>query len=225
MPSLPNPTPSTQARAQAQLESMGIPGEFLQAAADEAWRAASRCTDNDVQSMRGFLIWGVTIRFLRDRLCPLGWTIGRDKNFETVVSPDGRVAITAAAGDSHTGDPARMPATRTERGPQTKLVIAANNQLTLEDELRHVRGDDAPAEAETWFLLSYHDPIGEEIRIELSRGITFTASGGGKHGIVSHFEPRILLDPLDVSDGAIEESEQDRAADEQIDVPVSRRAG
>ena len=222
MPPLPKPSPITQVRAQAQLEAMGIPREFLQAAADEAWRAVSRCTENDVKSMRGFLAWGVTIRFLRDRLCPLGWSIGRDQNFETVISPDGTVAITAAAGNSNTGDPTRMPSTRTERGPQTKLVVAANHQLSLYDELRRKVGG---AETETWFLLSYHDPIGEEIRLELSRGITFTPASNGNHGIVSQFEPRVLLEAIDVSDGAIEDSATYQPADEQIYVPVSRRAG
>lgn len=217
---LPKSSPRTPAHAEAQLEAMGIPGEFLQAAADEAWRAASRCTENDVKSMRGFLVWGVTIRFLRDRLGPLGWTVGRDQNFETVISPDGTVAITAAAGNSNTGDPSRMPATRTERGPRTKLVVAANHQLTLYDELRRKA---VATETETWFLLSYHDPVSEEIRLELSRGVTFTPAGNGSHGVVSEFEPRILLAPIDVADGAIEDETDTN--DEQIDVPVSRRAG
>jgi hypothetical protein len=219
---LPRPSPRDQAQAKARLEAMGIPTDLPREAVDQAWRASSRCTEHDVLSMEGFLSWGVPIRFLRDKLCPLGWSMDR-KNLETVISPNGLVAIASARGNSHTGDPDRMPSTLTEKGPQTQLVVL-NNQLSF-DELhaRRLRESEQPA-IETWFLLHYYDAKDKEVRIELSRGMKFASYGSRRdHGVVSHFDPRILLDPIDVASGINEEQGQETAADDQIDISVTRR--
>jgi hypothetical protein len=219
---LPRPSSRDQAQAKAQLQAMGIPPDLPREAVDQAWRAASRCTEHDVVSMEGFLSWGVPIRFLRDKLCPLGWTVGRE-NLETVINPDESFALASARGNSHTGDPDRMPSTLTEKGPQTQLVVAVNSQLSF-DDLRPGRPREAeqPAIA-TWFLLQYYDAKDEEIRIELSRGVKFRSSSSRRdHGVVSHFEPRIWLDPINVASGA-DAQDRETAADEPIEVPVTRR--
>jgi len=222
MPMLPRPTPRDQAQAKAQLEVMGIPPEILREAVDQAWRTTARCTEHDVLSMEGFLAWGVPIRFLRDKLCPLGWSVDRT-NLETVLSPNGLIALASARGNSHTGDPDRMPSTMTEKGPHTQTVIV-NNQLSFDDlHVARVGEQELPG-VETWFLLQYHDVKDDEIRMELSRGMRFTSSSKRRdHGVISHFEPRIYLDPINVANGADEEQAQEAAADEQIDIPVNRR--
>jgi hypothetical protein len=219
---LPRPAPRDPAQAKAQLQAMGIPPEILREAVDQAWRATARCTEHDVLSMEGFLAWGVPIRFLRDKLCPLGWSVDRT-NLETVVSPNGLIALASARGNSHTGDPDRMPSTMTEKGPHTQTVIV-NNQLSF-DDLHTARGRDREQPAvETWFLLQYHDVKDEEIRMELSRGMRFTSSTSRRdHGVISHFEPRIYLDSINVANGAADAQGHEATADEQIDIPVNRR--
>ncbi len=116
-----------------------------------------------------------------------------------------------------------MPATLTEKGPQTQLVVA-DNQLSFDDlDSGRQRGPEQPT-IETWFLLQYYDANDKELRIELSRGMKFKSSvGRSDHGVVSHFEPRILLDPIDVANGVPDAQDQETAADEQIDIPVNRR--
>lgn len=220
---LPRPSSHDQAQTKALLQAMGIPPDIPREAVDQAWRAWSRCTENDVLSMAGFLAWGVPMRFMRDKLRPLSWSVGREKNFETVVSPDHSFQVASAPGNSHTGDPYRMPSTRTEKGPQTQLVVAINNQLSFDDpQVGRPRETEQPA-VQTWFLLHYYDAKDQEIRMELSRGMTFTSSPAkrGGHGVISHFEPRIILNSISVVNGTVEE--QDHAPEEQIDIVVNRR--
>jgi len=220
---LPSPSPHDQAQAKAQLQAMGVSPEILREAVDQAWRTTARCTEHDVLSMEGFLAWGVPIRFLRDKLCPLGWAVER-KTLETVVSPNGLVALASARGNSHTGDPDRMPSTLTEKGPQTHTVIVNNNQLSFDDLSNARAREDGLPSVETWFLLQYYDAKEQEIRIELSRGMKFTSSMSRRdHGVISHFEPRILLDPINVANGVTDEQNEEAAADEPIDIPVNRR--
>ena len=197
---------------------MGIAPSIPRDAVDYAWRARASCTSNDVASMSGYLAWGLPIRFLRDKLCPLGWLIGREGNFEAVISPDGSKVITAAAGNSHTGDPFRMPATRTDKGPETKVHVEATRQLSLLDEEA-----SKPPRVETWFLLQYHDLRRAEIRSELSRGTAFQPiNEEGDRGRVSQFSPRIYLEPIDLKH-RLPLAHKQEISDEQIDIPVKRR--
>jgi hypothetical protein len=200
---------------------MGIPVDVPREAVEYAWREASRCTANDVSAMHGFMSWGLPMRPLRDRLCPLGWIVDR-KDLETVVSPDRSFQIASARGNSHTGDPSRMPSTLTERGKKTRLVVKETYQCSIYDSMP---GDPRPADQPriaTWFLLHHFDPIEEVIRMEISRGMEFrTVRGESDQGVISHFEPRILLDPIDVSKGT--DSQGQEAAPEDIDIPVTRR--
>lgn len=212
--------PLDPAQSKAELEALGIPAALPREAADYGRRIWARCTRHDVQAMRGFLAWGLPMRFLRDTLVPLGWTVDRPGNLETVVSPDASIVLATAAGDQYTGDPDNMPSTRTEKGPRTEHAIQ-RNQLTIPN---FPKQEAAPAAvAQTWFLLSFYDKQRREIRIELSRGVGFTATPDRPHhGVVSKFEPRLYVEPIKLDAETAIEVDLD-SVEEPIEIDVTRR--
>ncbi len=217
-----SPAVIEQAQAQVALQKMGIPLDVPREAIEYAWQFAARCTGNDVAAMQGFTSWGLPMRPLRDRLCPLGWSVSR-KDLETVVSPDKSFQIASARGNSHTGDPERMPATLTEKGKRTRLAVKDNHQLSIYDSTPGTPSAAEQPRIATWFLLHYFDPVEELVRMEISQGMEFeTVRDESDQGLISHFEPRILLEPLDVANGA-NSQKQEAASEDQIDIPVTRR--
>jgi len=75
----------------------------------------------------------------------------------------------------------------------------------------------------TWWLLHYVDePLGE-IRLELSRATNFTPlRQGSSRGYIDEFEPRLILEPIDISISSDEEEDDDDGYGDDLDVPVER---
>jgi hypothetical protein len=222
------PEPPDYAQSQARLEALGIPPTLPREAVDYARKEAAKCTGNDVLAMRGFLEYGLPMRFLRDSLKPQGWKIGRRQNLEMVVSPDYSLAIISSAGNPDTGNPSAMPCTRTEKGPRTEDRIK-ETQLAMElpGLIEPQASQPTPGAMQSWFLLYFRDEEKREIRVELSRGVGFTVlKHGTGHGIVSKFEPRIFLHPITLDAEADTTTKTEFVHEEQgYEIEVTRRTG
>lgn len=225
---LPHEIPGESARVKAQLEIL-LGSEHVGAprnAVKLGYEPVRKCTENDVKAMAGFLAWGKTLRHLRDELKSAGWTADRSGNFETVRSPDGKVAITSVRGDEKTGTN-EMPSTATDKGPRTKKAVSVNRaQLSFDPQIIGSTSNVALLHKDvvTWFLLHFYDEAAQEIRLELAIPVEFVvASGSGEDErvIATHFESRLPLESILLEDAEVD-GEAEEEADE-VDVPVSRR--
>lgn len=206
-----------------QLAALGlIPDNFNTAIAfGEKHRAL--CTLNDPRIFHGTTAWARTLRGLRQELHNENWKKDHTGNFETVVSPDETLAISVATGDRETGkyNPPHEPRLKHPKGIMYKAAIDTNAWL-FKDLAADAKAKTDKLEAAqkriTWILLIRRE--GDTVFSELSLARQF--SDGGQ---VEHWEHRIILEPLDVEplDAVIDDSGDDDAAAETIDVPVSRR--
>lgn len=228
---LPHESPGERARVKAQLEI--LLGTDLTDAPREAvskgYEPVRNCTENDVAGMSGYLAWGLPLRHLRDALCQAGWQVDRTGNFETVRSPDEKTAITSARGDEKTGTE-DMPSTATDKGPRTKKAVTVNRaQLSFDTKIIGEASKVTPLRKDvvTWFLLHHYDEDAQEIRLELAVPVEFvvtaTTDSGDQRVIATHFESRLPLEPILLETPEIADDEGQGEAEEEIDVPVSRR--
>lgn len=227
---LPHESPGEHARVKAQLEILLGP-ELIDAPRESVragYELVRKCTENDVAGMSGYLAWGLPLRHLRDALCQAGWQVDRTGNFETVRSPDGKIAITSARGDEKTGTE-DMPSTATDKGPRTRKAVTVNRaQLSFDAKIIGEASKVALLHKDlvTWFLLHHYDEDAQEIRLELAVPVEFvvtaTTNSGDQRVIATHFESRLPLESILLETPEIGDEGQDEA-EEEIDVPVSRR--
>jgi hypothetical protein len=173
------------------LTKLGLTRAPLLDAVKAGWLARETCTANDPPFFAGIFHWARTVRVLRERLIPLGWTRSDEGNFCTVVEPAEQFAIAVASGCEKTGQAtAEIPTTKRRRGPSTFDAVQTNAQLYLfSDFAPEVKME---ATCATWVLLFYHDQ--KEIRAELS-----LPNSIGVDGHIDGWRERIILDaqPLD----------------------------
>lgn len=196
------------------LKDMGLSIEILQDAVAMGESARASCTENDPAIVPGLLAWARTVRGLRELLKPEGWCGSRAGGLETVVSPDGKLAIAVATGDESTGFCGSTPKTKYPRGPSTEAAIE-QNQLPFFEEPEKRVAELTPSDRVTWLLLISSSPDTNDIRCELS-----LPNSIGDNGKVEQWSERILLptvrrDPEPTLLPAHDESE--------IVVEVSRR--
>jgi hypothetical protein len=179
------------------LASLGLSQDVLRGALLQAWRFASECTKHDPPNLGGILVWGKAIRYLRDELVPHGWKAENRRNYATVVSRDGRVALAVSAADSMTGlEGPVQPCTRCAKGEATREALNVN-QLTMTfadfaDYMPEPRKEATDhTRRQTWVLLHYVDEQKAEIRLELSLPVDMN----DQHH-VTRWDERILLEPI-----------------------------
>lgn len=184
--------------------------------------ARNTCTANDPPSFPGQFAHSRTVRGLREILLPLGWKRNNDKNFSTVVSPDGSFRIAVATGDKNVGEPSVNPKTKNPKGPLMEEAVGTNDlQGELFPELIPLATlrDDATVEAPigddclTWILLFFRAE--KEIRAELSLPVNI-----GEDMRVDAWGTRILLGSTATDPGA---NLPDADSGPDVDVPVVRR--
>jgi hypothetical protein len=171
------------------LAQLGLEAEPLRLAVANGLYHRDTCTENDPAPLGGLLHWGKTLRSLRDALAARQWRRDRERGYETVVHPDGRVAIAVASGDERTGiaNGHRHPRTKHPHGDTTAIAIRRNREPSLFPEL-----DQPPAEAsprETWVLL--YATLEDEVRCELSKPDALDVQG-----YVVAWSERIILPPI-----------------------------
>lgn len=224
MASQPHREPQPEPEVAAALRAMLLESDNLRAAAKDAFAEALECTSNDVAGLAGFLKWARPLRRLGDVYASKGFKRERPKNFEMLVSPGRRFALTLAPGDRNTGT-TEMPSTRIERGPLTGQAVVGNrHQLGFEEIGTAAAKEFDPTQLVLWLLLVHHDEQAEEIRVELSLPVEFTRTPNSERGFVTAFEPRLVLPVIPLKDDpAVDRGDDQGEDDGQIDVPVSRR--
>jgi hypothetical protein len=204
------------------LAELGLTADILRDSLEEGWRVAADCTKHDPPNLPGIIVWGKTIRHLRDRLVPAGWRSNNTMNYATVISPDRKTALGVAAGDECTGRDGLTPCTRSPKGPATRRALD-RNQLTFSDFADHfpkpARRLVTGLQRQTWLLLHYVDEDEGEIRLELS-----LPSEMDDQGRIVAWRERIVLEPIPRLPEALPGG---GTGDErpEVEVNIERRAG
>lgn len=225
---LPHESPGERARVKAQLEILLGPDhvDVPREAVRVGYELVLKCTENDVSGMAGYLAWGMPLRHLRDPLVQAGWKVDRTGNFETVRSPDGKIAITSVRGDEKTGTEG-MPSTATDKGPRTKKAVVVNRaQLSFDPKVIGEASKVAVLhkDAVTWFLLHHYDEEAREIRLELAVPVEFVVTNSEDQRVIAtHFESRLPLESILLETAEVGDDQKQDEAEEEIDVPVNRR--
>ena len=204
---------------------LGLTPEILNEAIDFGEKYRALCTPNDPRIFQGTTAWARTHRGLREILIPLNWKKDDTGGFETVVNPDGSLAISVTTGGKGTGRyiPGTSPKLKHPHGVLYKEAVDRNRsaQLILFADMAaeaKAKADklEASLKRSTWILLIRRE--GDVVFSELSLPLEF--SGGGQ---VEDWKYRIILEPFDAE--PIADIGDDSGEDEGdvIDIPVNRR--
>jgi hypothetical protein len=179
-------------------EVFGLNAEDIRDVIMQGVFARSVCTKHHPRTYPGLAQWADTVRALRDKTTPLGWSTSDDNNFPLCIHPSGGVVIAVQTGDVETGISASTPSNRAAKGTNTEQAIWANQkQLTLFDTFPDEDAEDE--ENRIMWVLLYHLTL-HEVRYELSLPLNII---GGK--IRSWQErlvfPAITLDQVDIGIG------------------------
>ena len=202
----------------SRLYELGVGENILRDAVKSGSQHVFDCTANDPPWLAGMLGSGKIIRALRDLLLPQGWKRSNERNYAITIDPTGTYAIAVAAGDDHTGEADKDPSTRSEKGSATKDAVA-ENQLTFslidKDFPRAAEPGSNPKQ--TWILLYFIDEDADEIRCEISLPARLSDDGH-----VNSWRERVILRAIEFAEPPPQKT--DHMADDEIDVPVERRA-
>ncbi|ULA59814.1 MAG: hypothetical protein LZF60_160144 [Nitrospira sp.] len=202
----------------ARLLTLNLEEAHLLDAVHQGYVAFISCTENHPPVTRGVWSWGETVRALRDRLLPQGWTRSDNKNYSTVIHPSGRLAIAVATGDEGTGCPEVQPSTKSPKGSSTLDAVSINQQLNLfmaeasSPTLQQI--EEQLDEKATWILLVHRSAA--EVRCELS-----LPSSMGPGGFINGWQERILLRSIPLDDVVVE---VEPSTGPEIHIDVLRRA-
>lgn len=213
----------SKAERETRLTQLGVSEGDLRSAASFGDSEAYRCNEFDPRTARGWIRWAKTVRALRQSLVKKGWERRESRGLPTVVSPDGKHAISVSSADENTGlefnstnGSEVSPATNRPKGQATKLVVD-RNQLSFADfdETFPPKPKERREPDQTWYLLFHEDRESGELRLELSLPVNMDADGR-----VSEWSERIILDSLGTLADPVAVAEDEAP----IDVPVQRRS-
>lgn len=208
-----------------QLASLGIPLGVLEDAARVGEFARDNCSTYHPLSFRGTASWADTIRALAESLVGLGWTRQDPSGLPLLVSPDGSNAISVQLGDELTAHRHALPRTKYPKGDATREAVRANSSLPLpgmEYLMPKEKFKVLSRQYSVWFFLRHRIEGSDRVKLELSKPRDLTDGG-----IADDWSLRIILGNVPLSP----EPPISRraplhggdAAEEQIDVPVTRK--
>ena len=183
-----------EADVAARLSAIGLQPDWLRDSVQQGLADGAQCTANDPVILRSLLDWGKTVGYVRDHLLVHGWQRSRRFGYETVVSPDGSLAIAVAAGDAGTGMKDMPVRTRSPKGPATDVAILVNTGATtieMSELFASFPAADPLPTNKTWILLFYADDEENEIRVELS-----LPTGLADDRQVAVWGQRLILPPI-----------------------------
>jgi hypothetical protein len=199
----------------AALARLGLAAPSLMRSVRAGYLSRISRTANDAPIAAGFYHWNETLRTLRDELVVLGWQRVDEQMFSTIVSPDGKIAISVSSGDEATGNPRGFPRTKRDKGPRTADAIYVNvGQLDLFEKAPELTPEEE-IDCLTYVLLFHADAT--ELRAELSLPVSMDEKDH-----IDSWRERIILrsQPLDPEGAAM--PEPDFGPD--IDIDIQRRA-
>lgn len=193
-----------QFKREAMLTEIGLPESVYLTALDKGDAAARNCGPDHPPIAAGFYRFSEIIVGLAVGSRPFGWTRRDYKNFSTIVSPEGSIAVAVASGDEGTGDLAEEVSTRSRKGVATEEAVDLNFKLPYDEryvaENARIVSPEPPKKTPsvTYFLL--HDRRDGIRYAELSRPMTI------EDGRIKTWEPRIplrpqALDPIVIDSG------------------------
>jgi hypothetical protein len=199
-------------------EVFGFEAKEIQDVIMQGLYARKACTPNHPRTYAGLAQWAETVRALRDKTSPSGWSSSDDSNFPLCIHPSGKIVIAVQTGDQDTGISANNPSNRATKGTNTEQAIWANQkQLLLFDSLPQVSSVDSNENRIMWVLLYHVTP--SEIRFELSLPSKIV---GGK--IRSWQErlvfPAIVLDQIDIEIGDDDDGNDNR---QEFEINIERK--
>lgn len=200
----------------SRLHELGLREEWILEAVRIGLAARKGVTAFHPPIYGGVSQWAETHRGLREQSVPVGWEANDRGNFSTVISPDGRVAVTVATGTDRTGmSGLPEPMTKYPRGPMTHAAIERNVQLTIPGFDAGTDDDVSHVVPETWYLLIHtrHD----EVRFELS-----CPRRVDDQGRIDSWSERIIIPPLNTATvfGDFRDDDDPGSIGGPIDVPV-----
>jgi len=199
------------------LTALGVTEEILREAVEAGERARLTCTANHPRTTPGLLGWAESVKTLRDRLIPQGWTKREDGGLPTVVHPKGTVSLAVTTGDEGTGLEVGELKSKYTKGAATAAVVEMNfTQLGFDEGLLGPRLlNKVSSTMLTWYLVVRR--LSHEIRFELS-----LPSGLGENGQVVDWKERIIFAPITLDDDAVKIDHTVEEADDII-VEVTRK--
>jgi hypothetical protein len=212
---------SHDAQRRSRLAALGLSEELLLDSLRYAYLERDRCSGNDVAAAAGYAVWGKPLRYLRDKLLPLGWMRDGVPRLESVVSPDRRFRITSAAGDCFTGDSDHMPATDGLKGRRALEAIGDNGQGAL--DLAGESVEPIPPMF-TYYFIHRLDSVKERINSELSVPTNMTIGRTAKKGRIDAFKDRLILSAIEFENDIFLDADIEEEFSEDLDIQVPRRS-
>jgi hypothetical protein len=212
----------------ARLFELGLEERTVEEAVIRGLTERRTCTPFHPPSYPGTTQWAETHAAIRHLLAPAGWTPNDSRNYSRVISPNERIAITVATGDSNTGQVAVLePATKYPKGPATRDAVETNQQLSIfpADNVVVLHAGTAPdpldvPALQTWIILLHTDD--HRLRYELS----LPAEQDSEGRVVAWEEritfPEIEIDQLPEHGVDDNEDENEDGGADDIDVPIER---
>lgn len=211
-----DPAEFIEHEASTRLDELGLLAQDLSDAVEWGGNHLAYSTANEPPSGPGQIVWIKTVRGLREKLIPHGWTPNNSDNYATVVSPQGNVAIAVAAGDEKTGKLGRPnPTTKNRKGRNTRQVVG-ENQLSFKEISAGLPPAQEIKGKQTWILLIAVDEERDEIVAELS-----LPEHVGKNGFISEWRERIILRSTPF--GAPNEAGEDDDGTPPIEIDIQPR--
>ena len=148
-------------------ELFGFGYEAVQDVVMQGLLARTTCTTHHPKTVPGFYQWAETVRALRDKTVPLGWSPSDENNFPLCIHPSEKLVIAVQTGDADTGVATGMPSNRAPKGTNTEQAVWANQkQLSLFDSIPELPSISEGSGKIMWVLLYHVAP--NELRFELS---------------------------------------------------------
>lgn len=205
------------------LTELGLDGEDLREAVRAGLLESLACTEYDPVSARGYELWRMTSRRLRE-VTIVGpdpdWRAVDERNQPLVVNPGLKVAVTVSSGNDLTGncDVERPPSTRNPKGQATADLIRANEQLVLFPKTPSLVPTPKKSERATWVLLVWAS--GSSARCELSLPMMLD------HGYIVDWRERLMLEPITLDEIPFKQfGDTGERGVGPFDVPITRKRG
>lgn len=203
---------------QSSLGAMGLDEELLRDAVRAGMVERAQCSPLDPVSLPGTVLWGRTIRTIRERLIAKSdeWRPVNDRNLPLAVNAVTKLAITVSSGNQNVGNGDREtpPTNRNPKGAVCYDVVETGQRLLFPHSPKFVK-TPKPHERITRILLVYMVDD-ETARCELSLPDTIV------NGWITAWRERIMLAPVILDEGP-ESLREDVETPQEIEVPVTRK--
>lgn len=209
------PVRNEEIEVQSRLQQVfGLGREAIQDVIMQGLLARTNCTGHHPRTFAGLYQWAETVRALRDKTSPLGWSCSDENNFPLCVHPSGNLVIAVQTGDRDTGMAGSNPSNRAAKGTNTEQAVWANQkQLSLFDALPELPSFESGDSQIMWVLLYHVAP--NEIRFELSLPLNMI---GGK---IRSWQERLVFPAIMLDQADVEMGDDDGP---EFDVHVERRS-